>query len=91
MTVVKPLTVWETCEDNDLYKINETGFLQSKPNCLIKTDDFMIKNHDNIKLNFTASIQPFQFGGSFSVKEFENITKTLPVIEDKSIITIIDS
>lgn len=92
LTVVKPLIVWETCEDEERkYHINVTGFLQSKPNCLITTDDFIIKNHDNIKLNFTVSIQPFRYGGSFSIKEFENITKALPDLDIAASTTMIDS
>lgn len=92
LTVIKPLIVWETCGDEEWkYRINVTGFLQSRPNCLIKTGEFIIKNHDNMKLNFTASIQPFRYGGSFAIKQFENITKSLPDLNIKSITAMIDS
>lgn len=92
ITVVEPLMVWETCEEDEKkYRIKVTGFLQSKPGCLIRADDFMIKSHDNIILNFTTSIQPFRFGGSFSMEAFENITKTLPDVDTKFTITVIDS
>lgn len=92
VTVVKPLIAWQNCGEKERkYLIDTTGFLQSKPNCFIKTNEFIIKNNDNIKLNFSTSVLPFQFGGSFSISEFENITSILPELDNKSLTTIIDS
>lgn len=92
ITIVKPLIIWEICgQDERKYHINMTGFLQAKPKCLIRADDFIIKTHNNIKINFSASIQPFRFGGSFTNDDFENITRTLPKFNNTISTTMIGS
>lgn len=92
ITVTKPMIFWETCEHIERkYHVNKTGFLQTKPKCIIKTDDYIIKTHDNIKLNFTSNIQPFLYGGSFSINDFDNITNELPVLKEEVNTKVINS
>lgn len=70
---------WETCGNVEKkFKISNTGFLQAKPKCTIKTDDYLIKRHDNKIVNFTTSIEPFLYGGSFSNSAFINVTREEP-------------
>lgn len=82
VTVTEPIIFWEICENSERkFKISNTGFLQAKPECTTKTDDYLIKRHDNILLNFSTNIEPFLYGGSFSNSEFINVTQELPFNE----------
>lgn len=92
VTITKPMILWEICENKQAkYHMNNTGFLQTKPKCMIKTDDYIIKTHDNIIMNFTADIQPFLYGSSFSAKDFINLTYKLPPLDEDIKTKIINS
>lgn len=92
ITIIKPMIIWETCGNNERqYQINNTGILQTKPNCMIKTEDYIIKPHDNIVLNYTTSILPFLHDSLSSTEIFKNITNSLPIIDSKTELKIINS
>lgn len=83
ITAMEPMTFWEICGDIERkFVVSCTGFLQAKPKCTTKTDDFLIKRHDNIILNFTTNIEPFMVGKSFNDSVFDNFTRELSLSEN---------
>lgn len=92
VTVAEPMIFWETCEDRKRkFNVTRTGFLQTKPKCTIITDNFLIKTHDNTIINFTDSIEPFLYGGSFSFNAFDHLVENLNYTNNELETKLIDS